>query len=105
MLEIFNSISKDIQFTAETAEDFKDGRIPTLDFSMWMDKVQGENKPHNKIRYMYYEKSMARNTVILESSSLNWISKRTSLSQDLVRRMINTDRTLEQTIKNTIINE
>ena len=37
-LEMLNSISVNIQFTAETIKDFTDGWLPTLDFKMRMAK-------------------------------------------------------------------
>ena len=33
-----NSINKDLKFTVETPEDFKNKREPTLDFEIWLEK-------------------------------------------------------------------
>ena len=39
-----NSIYKNIQFTVETPEQFRDGKLPTLDFSMWIDDESDNEK-------------------------------------------------------------
>ena len=50
VLAAMYSISVDLNFTMELCLDFKDGRMPTLWFSLW----QGVNK----IEQSYYEKEM-----------------------------------------------
>ena len=46
VLDILNSLSNDIRFTAEISEEFADGKIPTLDFAMWVEKVVSEEGEH-----------------------------------------------------------
>ena len=37
-LDAMNSINPDLTFTAEVEEEFDNKRLPTLDFSLWMNK-------------------------------------------------------------------
>ena len=33
--DAMNSVSQDLQFTTEAPEDFKESKLPTLDFKLW----------------------------------------------------------------------
>ena len=46
--EAMNDISQDLQFTVEVPEDFENERLPTLDFSLWME--------NGIITHTYYQK-------------------------------------------------
>ena len=43
-LPICNNVNKDLEFTAETSHDFESGRLPTLDFELWLEN-DGELNP------------------------------------------------------------
>ena len=104
-----NSIFMNIQFTMEIPEDFSDKRLPTLDFSCWVENVhetgdsQGENCRRSKILYSFYEKPMNSPFCILENSALSDSTKISSLSQEVIRRMMNTHEQVPQAERNTII--
>ena len=36
-LPVANQINKDLEFTAEAAEEFENQRLPTLDFEPWLE--------------------------------------------------------------------
>ena len=37
-LPAINSINGDLEFTAEIPEEFKDNKLPTLDFFLWLER-------------------------------------------------------------------
>ena len=45
-----NDINKDLKFTVEVPENFENERLPTLDFSLWME--------NGLITHTYYQKGM-----------------------------------------------
>ena len=45
-----NSVCSELKFTMELCQDFPDGRLPTLSFSLWLDK--------RGINHSYFEKTM-----------------------------------------------
>ena len=70
LLKVMNSVFAHIQFTKEIPEDFSNGRLPTLDFAMWLegeDRAEkgdststGENREcrRRKILFSFYEKEI-----------------------------------------------
>ena len=128
--QAMNSIFKDIQFETEIPEDFANKRLPTLDFEMWLGpprvahtshlgqnhenpkrpvssniddppKAVGNNAP--KIYYTFYEKPMASPFSVMERSALPENTKISTLTQDLVRRMLNTSELISQGERNLVI--
>ena len=117
-----NSIFPNIQFTLEIPEDFPEGRLPTLDFKCWIEgetekisskenqaEVQIEARQEDvkswrsRILYCFFEKDMNSPFCILEKSALPENTKFSSLSQDLVRRMLNTSERISQQERNNVI--
>ena len=96
ILNIMNSVFTNIQFTKEIPEDFKSGRLPTLDFAMWL-----EGK--GKIKYSFYEKEVNSKFCVMEKAAMAEMSKISTLAQDLIRRMVNTSDMIEQAERNEII--
>ena len=94
--KVMNSIFPNIQFEIEVPEQFSDGRLPTLDFSLWINE-------ENILMYNYYEKPMSSPYCITEQSAMPESAKVASLSQDLVRRMQNTSEGLAQMNRNLVI--
>ena len=82
MVPAMNSVNKDLKFTAESQEDYKDERLPTLDFSLWIDSK-------NKIKHTYYQKPMKTPFVIMERSAMSQHQKFQILSNELCRRLSN----------------
>ena len=74
-----NSLLKFLKFTMEIAEQFEDGKLPTLDTKIWM-----ENR---RVWYMFFEKPMAANVLIQAESPLSEQIKLASLTQEVVRRL------------------
>ena len=76
-----NSINKDLVFTTECQEDFKNEKLPTLDFQMWL---QG-----NKISHTYFQKPTKTPYFIMARSAMSNQQKIQILSNELTRRMSN----------------
>ena len=66
-------------FTKESPSDFEDGRHPTLDINISIDKLQ--------IWYMFYQKTMCNNIVMQEKSALSEMVKTSSLTEEIVRTL------------------
>ena len=79
---IMNSISDFLVLTMESADDF-DGRLPTLDLSIWIGK-------DNATYYIFFEKPMASSMVIQRRSAMPENMRMATLSQEVIRRMMHT---------------
>ena len=80
-LPICNSINPDLEFTAETASDFGDNRLPTLDFSIWL-----ENR---MVNHSFYQKPMKTSLQIMKGSAVSQHQKIQILANDIVRKLSN----------------
>ena len=76
--EAMNSINPDLQFTMELGEDFEDGRLPTLSFSLW-------EEPWG-ISHSYFEKKVRSQVLLMERSAMGTNSKFSIMSNELRRR-------------------
>ena len=83
-LPALNAINADLTFTAEVASDFGDRRLPTLDFSLWMNSKQ-------EVTHSYYEKAMKTQLMLEKDSAMSMRQKYTILSNELTRRLYNID--------------
>ena len=102
IIPIMNDINKDLEWTVELEEDFKDdileGRekgvkrgIPTLDFEVyWEDK-------EDRFNYRYFEKKMRNPVVIQKRSAMDRTQKIGILSQELIRRLNNVSEGRKET--------
>ena len=62
-LPAMNQINPDLTFTAEVQSDFKDKKLPTLDFTL-------EMKENKQITFSYFEKEMKTQRVIEKNSAM-----------------------------------
>ena len=72
-----------LEFTGEIGEMFDNKRLPTLDVELWWSK----NK--KRIGYGYYEKPQVPNRVLMRDTALPVNTIRSSLIQEVVRRLQN----------------
>ena len=86
ILAIMNSIMPFLKFTMEIGEDFIDCKLPTLDVKIWM--IAG------RIEFDFFEKPMAGNTVLHAKTAQSESNKFSSLTQEVVRRLLHTSRSL-----------
>ena len=57
--------------------------MPVLDLKVWMDC-------EFKVKFQFYQKSMAAKLTVMRASALSWTSKKVILANELARRMFNT---------------
>ena len=77
--------------------------IPTLDFSMRINPAWAKDKSLNKFKYAFFKKSMADPRMVKTRSGVDWNCSRSSMSQEIIRRMLNCDSETTQEERNTII--
>ena len=82
-----NGIMQFLEFTTETGDDYADGWLPTLDTSL---RVNGRNI----VEYRYYEKPTTTNATIRKTTAMSENPKIQCLSNDLIRRLLNTKEEL-----------
>ena len=80
--QVMNNLCDWLVLTMENEEMFG-GVLPTLDLEIWVNEV-------NMVLYQYYEKSMTPNMVLHKRSAMPEGTRRATLNQELIRRMINT---------------
>ena len=86
LTDMANSISEQIEFTYDCADDHGDGKVPMLDLQVWRSREEGRES----LLYSYYEKPITSPLVIMEKSALPASNKMTVLAQEVVRRLRNT---------------
>ena len=90
---IMNDICGWLNLTMETEEMFR-GVLPTLE--MWV-------REDNKIIFQYFEKSMVPKMVIHRRSAMPESTRRATLNQELIRRMVNTSEMVDMTKRLEIV--
>ena len=83
-----NGMINFLSFTTESENDFTDGFLPTLD-------TQTKVMDSGEILYKFYMKPMSNNILIQYGTALPKNTIFASLRQEIVRRMLNTSRTLD----------
>ena len=91
-----NSINPDIQFTTETAYDFPQGRLHTLDTDIWVEDG-------GILRHSYYQKEMKTPFLLMQASAMASQQKFSILSNELMRRLGNTDLLVKHNEKMEIV--
>ena len=94
-LKAMNSINSDLTFTVEWAGEFSNKRLPTLDFSMWIEQ--------GLIRHTFYEKEMKNQILVMRKSSMAEKQKIDILSNEVVRRLSNIGENVGQCEKDHTI--
>ena len=89
------SILPFIQFKEEVASECVERKVPMLDFAVWKEVQEDQNRVSGKkteIMWEFYEKPVASKLVVMERSALPHRTKITTLTQEIIRRMRNTSR-------------
>ena len=81
LVQAMNDVMPFLEFTSECQSDFPDNRLPTLDCNLFVS--------NGRILHTFFEKSMRCNKSIDAKSALPALTIRSSLRQEIVRRMIN----------------
>ena len=83
------SINPDLKFEMELEEDFPDQKLPTLDTLVSLERSPDSDQPP-QFTFSFYEEIMNSRYVLLEKSAMPYKQKCAILSQEVVRRMLNT---------------
>ena len=98
-----NSINNNLEFTAKIPEEFPNQKLTILDFFLWLERS-------GLLNHSYYQKSMKTPLEIMKNSALSDNQRYSILSNELIRRLSNTnhvDQDMEDvlTITETLIQE
>ena len=93
-----NSVWEFLKFTTEDESEFDDHFLPTLDFST---KVG----PSGYINYKFFSKPMSSNTLLMFGTALSRSCVFSSLRQELVRMLLNTDHASGEMYRLEIVNK
>ena len=83
-LPAINSVNSDLEFTAEIPEEFPENKLPTLDFFLWLEKS-------GLLNHSYFQKAMKVPLVTMKASALSDHQRYSILSNELIRRLSNTN--------------
>ena len=83
-LPAMNAVNGCLKFTTEAPEEFKQNRLPTLDFVLWL--------TNGILYHSYFEKEMKSQFTIMRRSAMSEQQKASILSNELVRRLSNIHR-------------
>ena len=98
LLKSMDGVENYLKFTGETGEDFEGGWLPTLDTNL---KVTKENK----VLFKMYEKETCSKQTIHKKSAMGENIKSQILSQDLIRRLLNTSEDLSNEYREHVVDE
>ena len=83
--EIGNSIHPSIQLEVDYPSNHEDGKMPILDLKVWVQEIDGLHR----IVHEFYSKDVSSKAVMFAKSALSWKQKRTVLTQELLRVLLN----------------
>ena len=86
--DIGNDIHPCIQLEADYASRHTDNKLPMLDVKMWVERTQDSDSSWCKIMHEFYQKEVSSRAVVHARSSLPWSSKRTVLTQEVLRILL-----------------
>jgi hypothetical protein len=95
---MMNFICDFLVLTMESGDDFPGGRFPTLDLNIWVGK-------DNVTWCIFFEKPMASSMVIQRRSPMPENMRVSTLTQEAIRRMMNTSEKLDQGKRNEVIDK
>ena len=99
IVEIAQSIDGMIKFTYDIPDNHKNKKLPVLDVTVNVNK-----KEENRVDFEFFEKPTRNKKVILENSALPANQKRTILTQECLRRLLNTKIELGEDVRKEHLN-
>jgi len=109
-MPLIKQIGDDIHLLIQLEVDYpskhRDQKLPILDLKVWLEtrEKEIENQVVNVsvIMYEFYSKEMASKAVINARSALSWSTKRTVLTQEVLRVLLNRSKLLpwERVVEN-----
>ena len=97
ILQIANSVTDSIQLTIDFPSNNSSKWMPLLDLQV--------SVRNNTIDYKFYKKKMSNHQVMLSRSAMPGSIKINSLTQEVIRRLRNTRRCLDWSVKTEILSE
>ena len=88
--QIANEIHPSTQVTIDYPSQHPDRKMPSLDLKLWTE----ETTNGTKVMHEHYSKPMSCKAVIFARSAMSWKVKRTVLTQEALRIMLNCSRDL-----------
>ena len=91
--QVGNDIRPSIQLEVDYPSNHQGGKLPILDLKVWVEsrekKTEGQVGKVSAITYEFHSKCMASKAVINARSALTWSTKRTVLTQEVLRVLMN----------------
>ena len=97
LLQAMNSVMPFLTFTGECPSDFPDLRLPTLDCNLW--------ESNGKILFSFFQKPMRADKSIDAKTALPASTIKSSLRQEIVRRLTNMHLELDLSEKLCVLDE
>ena len=88
LVGMMNDVFPFLNFTIELGEDFLDGKLPSLDTTVWVEDGW-------KVLFEFFEKTMATNLMVEAKSALSNEVKMATLSEEITRRLRNSSLELD----------
>ena len=88
--DIGNDIHPSTQLEVEFPSNHEDGKMPILDLKIWIEK----HETHAMIMHEFYSKEVSSKNVINVKSAIPWSTKRTVLTQEALRVLLNCSKRL-----------
>ena len=93
--EVGNGIHPSIQVTIDYPTNYEEQKMPTLDLKIWVEDTESGCR----IMHEHYSKPMATPALLNQRSALPWNTKRTVLTQEALRILLNCSRELPWELK------
>ena len=99
--EIGNYIHPSIQLEVHFPSNHEDGKMPILDLKVWTER----KKNKTIIMHEFYSKDVSSKAVINAKSAIPWSTKRTVLTQEVLRVLLNCSKELPWSVPTQHVNE
>ena len=83
--QIGNEIHPSIQLEIDYPSNYEDNKMPILDLKAWVETKDGSTR----IVHQHYAKDVSSNAVVHAKSALAWSAKRSILTQEVLRVLLN----------------
>ena len=98
--QIGNDIHQSIELTTDVPSKNEDCKVPILDLKCWVEERCEENATRYTILHEHYIKDVSSKLVLHRDSAISIHSKRTILTQQCLRVLLNCSESLEETRRN-----
>ena len=107
--QVGNDIHPSIKLEIDYPSKHQDGKLPIPDLKVWVESrerdVEGQKKRVSVILYEFYSKRVSSKSVINARSALSWSTKRTVLTQEVLRVLLNCSKHIPRESVNKKVQE